>query len=177
MKRRCTGINIIVKRAKRKTISFEVTKELSILVKAPYHVPEKELSMIIEKHRGWMVKAIERQRIRNLRDPEPTENEINELIRLGRELLPKKVEFYSKLTCLVPTGIWISSAAKRFGSCSGRNSICFSYRLMRYPEPFIDYVVLHELAHIKHHNHSKDFYALVEKYMPDYREREKLGKQ
>lgn len=177
MKRRCTGINIIVKRAKRKTISFEVTKELSILVKAPFHVPGKELSMMIEKHRGWMEKAIERQRIRNLRDPEPSADEIKALIGKGKEILPQKVEYYSNLTGLVPTGIKITSAAKRFGSCSGRNSICFSYRLMRYPEPFIDYVVLHELAHIKHHNHSKDFYALVEKYMPDYREREKLGKQ
>jgi predicted metal-dependent hydrolase len=47
---------------------------------------------------------------------------------------------------------------------------------MQYPEDAIDYVVVHELAHIKHHNHSKQFWSLVEKYMPDYKERKKLLK-
>jgi predicted metal-dependent hydrolase len=41
-------------------------------------------------------------------------------------------------------------------------------------ERFIDYVVVHELAHIRHHNHSKDFYEFIEAFMPDYKEREKL---
>lgn len=47
---------------------------------------------------------------------------------------------------------------------------------MRYPDEAIDYVIVHELAHIKHKNHSKAFYALIEKYLPDYKEREKLLK-
>ncbi|MCD7797226.1 MAG: M48 family metallopeptidase [Clostridiales bacterium] len=47
---------------------------------------------------------------------------------------------------------------------------------MFYPPRAVDYVVVHELAHIRHHNHSKDFYAFVEKYMPDYKQREKLLK-
>ena len=168
--------SIRIKRAKRKTVSFEATKELAIVIKAPYHIPERELLTMIEKHRDWMEKAIEKQRLRNVRYPEPTEQEKKELILKCKEILPSKVEYYSKLTGLVPTGIKITSAQKRFGSCSGKNSICFSFRLMLYPAPFIDYVVLHELAHIKHHNHGKDFYALIEKYMPDWRKREKLGR-
>ncbi|MCH5315350.1 MAG: M48 family metallopeptidase [Eubacterium sp.] len=47
---------------------------------------------------------------------------------------------------------------------------------MLYPPEAVDYVVVHELAHIKHHNHSKSFYNLIEKYMPDYKQREKLLK-
>lgn len=76
-----------------------------------------------------------------------------------------------------PTGIKITSAKKRFGSCSGKNSLCFSFMLMQYPEEAVDYVVVHELAHIRHHNHSRDFYRFIEKYMPDYKEREKLLKK
>ena len=75
-----------------------------------------------------------------------------------------------------PTGITVTGAQKRFGSCSAKDRLCFSYHLMRYPEPAIDYVVVHELAHIFHKNHSKSFYAYVEKYMPDYKECEKLLK-
>ena len=87
-----------------------------------------------------------------------------------------RVDYYSRLMNVKPTGIKITSAKKRFGSCSGKNSICFSYYLMLYPKEAVDYVVVHELAHIRHHNHSKDFYSFVSEFMPDYKEREKLWK-
>ena len=68
----------------------------------------------------------------------------------------------------------INSAKKRYGSCSGTNSLNFSLYLLDKDERFIDYVVVHELAHIKHHNHSRDFYKFIEQFMPDYKERMKL---
>lgn len=102
---------------------------------------------------------------------------MSELRALAAEELPRRVEYYSDKMGLYPTSVKITSAATRFGSCSGKNSICFSYRLMLYPPEAVDYVVVHELAHIKEKNHSARFYALVERYMPDYREREKLLKK
>ena len=77
---------------------------------------------------------------------------------------------------VTPTGLKITTARKRYGSCSGKNSLCFSCFLMRYPEEAIDLVVVHELCHIKVKNHSRDFYALLEQYLPDYKERKKLLK-
>lgn len=77
---------------------------------------------------------------------------------------------------LTPAGIKITSAEKRFGSCSAKDSLCFSYRLMLYPPDAVDYVVVHELAHIRHKNHGKQFYALIAQVMPDYKERERLLK-
>lgn len=77
---------------------------------------------------------------------------------------------------LYPKSIKITSAKTRFGSCSGDNRLCFSYLLMLYPKEAVDYVIVHELAHIKEHNHSKRFYKLIEKYMPDYKEKIKLLK-
>ncbi len=68
-----------------------------------------------------------------------------------------------------PTAVKINSARTRYGSCSGRNSLNFSLFLMDKDDEFIDYVVVHELAHIKHHNHSKAFYEFVEKFIPDYK--------
>lgn len=78
---------------------------------------------------------------------------------------------------LVPAGIKITSARTRFGSCSGKNSVCFSWRLMLYPPEAIDYVIVHELAHIRHHDHSPAFYALIEQYLPDWKVRMKLLKE
>jgi predicted metal-dependent hydrolase len=70
----------------------------------------------------------------------------------------------------------ITGAKKRFGSCSSQNGLCFSWRLMGYPEEAIDYVVVHELAHIAHRNHGSGFYSLVASVLPDYKARRALLK-
>ena len=70
----------------------------------------------------------------------------------------------------------VTEAKTRFGSCSCRGSISFSYRLMLYPKEAIEYVVLHEACHLVFMNHSADFYKLIEKYMPDYKSRARLLK-
>ena len=88
--------------------------------------------------------------------------------------LPPIVERYAVLMGVEPTGIRITSARKRFGSCSGKNSLCFSCLLMLYPMEAVECVVVHELAHIRHHNHSAAFYDFVLSVMPDYRSREAL---
>ena len=72
--------------------------------------------------------------------------------------------------------ISITSAKTRFGSCNSRGNIAYSYRLMLYTEAAREYVVVHELSHLLEMNHSKSFYSIVEKYMPDYKERRKLLK-
>ncbi|MEA3326784.1 MAG: SprT family zinc-dependent metalloprotease [Chloroflexota bacterium] len=72
----------------------------------------------------------------------------------------------------------ITSARTRWGSCSSKNNLNFTYRLCMAPLRVIDYVVLHELTHLKHHNHSKAFWSAIEKIKPDYRkDRDWLKKQ
>ena len=70
--------------------------------------------------------------------------------------------------------IKITSAKTRFGSCNPQNGICFSWRLMLYDRRAVEYVVVHELAHIKQKNHSAAFYAEINKVMPDYKRRREL---
>ena len=83
-------------------------------------------------------------------------------------------EHFAELMGVRPTGIRISSAKKRFGSCSPKNSISYSWQVMLYPDELVDYVIVHELAHIKHKNHGKDFYAFIASVMPDHKERRRL---
>jgi len=73
--------------------------------------------------------------------------------------------------------IRISSARTRWGSCSSRGTLSFTWRLVMAPLEIIDYVVLHELAHLREPNHSKRFWAIVEQYMPDYKQRRTWLKQ
>ena len=79
----------------------------------------------------------------------------------------------NRMNDLIP-GVKITGAKTRFGSCNSRNSLCFSWRLMQYPDEAIDLVVVHELCHIAHHDHGPGFYALLGSILPDHRERMKL---
>jgi predicted metal-dependent hydrolase len=65
--------------------------------------------------------------------------------------------------------VGITSARGRWGSCSGKNAIHFSFRLIYAPKDVIEYVIVHELAHTKHHDHSKAFWAEVAKFVPDWK--------
>ena len=103
--------------------------------------------------------------------------QIEALYRAAKQTIPPRVAYYAQRMGVTPTGIRITSAAKRFGSCSGKNSLCFSYRVMMYPPEVIDYVIVHELAHIRHHDHSTAFYSFVESILPDYRQREAILKE
>lgn len=67
-----------------------------------------------------------------------------------------------------PTKIRISSARSRWGSCSSRGTLSFTWRLVMAPLPIIEYVVVHELVHLRIHNHSQEFWQMVKKFMPDY---------
>lgn len=164
-------------RAKRRTMSLQLDRDGRAVVRAPYGVKKEFIDRFVAEHEVWLARAREKQQNRRLAHPEPTDEERKALLAQAREYLPMRVDYWSGIMGLMPTGLKITSARTRFGSCSGKNSLCFSWRLMQYPPEAIDYVVVHELAHIRHHDHSPAFYALIERYMPDWRERMKPLKE
>ena len=167
---------IEIVRSDRTTIALEITKDLRVLIRAPKAATDETLYAIAEKNKAWIEKHLEIRRQRNEARTayELTDADIERLKAEARRVIPPKVDYYAKLMGVKPKSVKITSAHSRFGSCSGQNGLCFSYILMRYPEEAIDYVVVHELAHIKHHNHGRSFYAFIGKFMPDYKQREKL---
>ena len=166
-----------LRRSGRKTLSLEITEDCRILVRAPLRVSQAQIDAFVESHAGWIAKHLEQQRRRAASaPPPPTEAEIVMLKDAARAILPEKTAYWSHRMGVTPTGLRITSARKRYGSCSSKNSLCFSCFLMRYPEEAIDLVVVHELCHILEKNHGPRFYALLEQYLPDYKERKKLLK-
>ena len=163
-------------RSSRRTLALEITRDGRVLVRAPMRLAQKRIDAFVAQHAEWIETHLAVQRQRRENHPEPTPAQREELIRKAKTILPQKIAYYSKIMELYPTGLTITGAEKRFGSCSAKNRICFSWRLMQYPEEAIDYVVVHELAHIRHKDHSKAFYACVEEVLPDWRERRKLLK-
>lgn len=161
-------------RSRRKTLAIEVDRTGRVVIRAPMRATGEQIERFVAAHADWIARAQARQRARLAAHPEPDEARRAELIRRAKEELPPKVAYYAQLMGVQPTGVRITSARTRFGSCSGKNSLCFSWRLMEYPEAAVDYVVVHELAHITHKNHGPRFWALVERYIPDYRARRAL---
>ncbi len=80
----------------------------------------------------------------------------------------ERVGHFSQVLNLIPGGVRISNARCRWGSCSQGNRLYFSWRLIMAPSPVIDYVVVHELAHMKEKNHSVRFWNLVGNLITDY---------
>lgn len=87
----------------------------------------------------------------------------------ARKVFTKRVEFYHKVTGGTYTSITIRDQKSRWGSCSSRGTLSFNYRLVFAPPAVLDYVVVHELCHLTHMNHSKDFWNMVASVMPDYK--------
>lgn len=90
-----------------------------------------------------------------------------------QKYLPQIVEKYSNIMKLYPTKISYRKNKRTWGSCNYKNELNFNILLMRYPIYIMEYIVIHELAHIKHKNHSKDFWLLVEEFSSNYKDIEK----
>lgn len=164
-------------RSSRRTVALEITPQLEIVVRAPRLMREKDVERFVQSRAEWIRKHLEIQKRRQQnRPPAPTAAEIAQMKADAARVLPELVQRYAVQMGVTPTSIKITSAKKRFGSCSGKNGLCFSYLLMRYPQPAIEYVVVHELAHIRHHDHSPAFYRVIGSVLPDYKMREKLLK-
>jgi predicted metal-dependent hydrolase len=88
----------------------------------------------------------------------------------AKKYLKSRVAFLAKKFGYKYNQVRITSAKTRWGSCSSKKNLNFSWRLIMVKPEIIDYVIIHELAHLKQMNHSKKFWNLVEKMMPEYKE-------
>lgn len=162
-------------RSRRKTLALEVTRDGRLLVRAPLRCSQARIDAFVGAHAAWIETHVTLQRERAARrPPAPTAAEIEALKARARAELPEKIARWSKIMGVTPTGFKVTAARKRYGSCSAKNSLCFSCFLMDCPEPAVELVVVHELCHIREKNHGPRFYALLAQYLPDWRERKRL---
>lgn len=97
--------------------------------------------------------------------------------RIAKQFLVDRTMFFGKKLGLIPASVKVNSAKTRWGSCSSKNSINFSWRLIMATDEVIDYVIVHELAHIRELNHSPMFWGVVGSILPDYKTRQKMLKE
>ncbi|MGN0742576.1 MAG: M48 family metallopeptidase [Candidatus Fimadaptatus sp.] len=157
-------------RSRRRTLGLEI-REGRVIVRAPLFASADAISAFVAAHEDWIARHLARDEARRVAHPEPDAAQQAELIRRAQEELPPLVSRYARIMGLAPARVTITGARTRLGSCSSRGSICFSWRLMDYPADAIEYVVVHELAHMRHMDHGQDFYREIERVLPDYKRR------
>jgi len=161
-------------RSDRRTMSLEVDTEGRLLVRAPRFTPRWRIDAFVRERADWIERARARQAQRQQRLPVIREEDKPLYVKQAKAILPGKIDRYARIMGVQPTGLTVTSARTRFGSCSGKDRLSFSWRLMAYPEAAIDYVVVHELAHIRYKDHGPAFYRFIASVLPDYKDRIRL---
>lgn len=164
-------IRTAIIRSARKTISIQIRPD-GIVVRAPMNMSDADIRRFIEHKWSWIEKHLailaERQKAQESAEPF-TMDELRKLADRALEVIPRRVRYYAPLIGVDYGRITIRSQRSRWGSCSGKGNLNFNCLLMLMPDDVIDSVVVHELCHRKHMNHSPQFYAEIEKVFPDYK--------
>ncbi len=145
---------------------IRVKKDGSVHVSANYFTSKKMILAFVEQKSSWIKKQ------QNLLSQQTYHDSTKEE---AKAIILPLVEKWSAIMMLTPTFVGFRHNRTRWGSCSGKNRLNFNTRLATMHPDFVEYVVVHELAHIRHKNHSKAFWMEVEKYLPDYKQRQKLS--
>lgn len=180
MKMKIGEYNVEVRRSKRKSAAIKITAAMQIVVYVPLYVSDNEIERMVISKSKWIDEHMlkvqstvdERSKLEKI-----TFEQIKELADQAVEYIPKRVKYYAEKENFVYNKITIKNLVSRWGSCSTKGNLNFNCLLMLTPDYVIDYIVVHELCHLREMNHSEKFWAEIEKIMPDYQRAELWLKQ
>ncbi|WP_323588130.1 M48 family metallopeptidase [Aliarcobacter butzleri] len=180
---------VTVKLVNKKNVKhcyIRVLKDDLIEIKSNIYFSLYDAKILVEKRKNWLENAIKKVSKNALLEDEflylgevkkLQDYNIKNLDKFYKneieKILPNIVETFSKKMDLYPTSISYRKNKRTWGSCNFKNGLNFNILLMKFPLEIMQYVVIHELSHIKHKNHSKNFWNLVERYCPNYKQIEK----
>ena len=160
-------------RSKRKTLSVEVNEAGRVIVRAPLRMPLIMIEAFLSARSAWIGKAVEKQQKKNAAAVHVGSKDLAFLRKQAKAVLPDRIAYFAERMGLEAPPFRVTSARTRYGSCSPKNCLSFSLFLMVNSPDAIDYVVVHELAHIRNKNHGPRFWAEVASILPDWKARKK----
>jgi hypothetical protein len=184
--------DIEIYRSIRRTISIEVGED-DIKLRIPRRLSDTERDLFLEKHVGWLKKKLKARNYlkNNFEDENKFENNENDMNiaenqprksnfppydlltskekSVIRQTFEERVAYHAQIMGITYGRISVRDQKTRWGSCSSKGNLNFNYRLYYMPQHLMDYVIIHELSHRRQMNHSKLFWAEVQKYCPNYK--------
>jgi len=167
-------------RSKRKTISMQIKSDGHVVVRAPLRLSQKSIDEFVVKNADWIEKSKLKVQDRNAKKEQLeqfSEKEITEFKKMARKQLLPMIEELAPIVGVVYGRVSIRAQKSRWGSCSREGNLNFNCLLVMTPASVQRYVIVHELCHRKEMNHSANFWAEVERIVPDYREQRKWLKK
>ena len=163
--------NIQIIRSRRKTLALEI-RGGQLIVRIPIWCTGTQLQNFLDSHSRWIENHLEKARKIETQAESAGllgSEEIRTLTKKAKQVIPERVKYYASLAGVTYGMITIRNQKTRWGSCSSKGNLNFNCLLMLAPMEVLDSVVVHELCHRKHMNHSRQFYDEVLKVFPDYK--------
>ena len=162
------GEVVLAQSPRARRISIRVRPSGEVRVSFPRSVSQRRALAFLDEKAAWVETARQRLAARRAAlppalPPEEEKARIEELRRAAKADLPARIERLSQLTGLRYEKVSVRAARTKWGSCSGKGRISLSLFLMTLPEHLRDFVIIHELCHTVHHDHSPRFHALVDR--------------
>lgn len=177
-----TNFEVIITEKRIKNIIIRVKGDMKVYVSCPFGISQDRVIEFIDSKSDWILKQMKKAEEQSKREQirknelEDRNRYLSEMKSL-EELISKRLPIYEEMTGLKSSSWHIREMKTRWGSCNTRTKrLCFNLLLIKYPISCLDYVILHELSHIKYPNHSKEFWKFIEGYMPDYKMRRRFLK-
>ena len=152
-------------RARRISLRVHPVKGVSITV--PYIVPYMAAEAFFKLKRQWVIETMVRQKDKFKDVPSASADEIERLRKIAKASLPARLEELASRYGFAYNKVTIKHNATNWGSCSARNNINLNLNIVRLPEALQDYILLHELCHLRHHDHGHGFHLLLEHVLTD----------
>lgn len=153
-----------------RNIKFSISTSGRLQMSVPKYTSEFLAKRFLNINREEIRKKLP---IKNPETQRARDYQKKQLMKKAKEYLPYRLEYYAKLYGYKYEKCRLSHANTRWGSCSSNRTISLNIGLMKVPEPLRDYVILHELAHLNHMDHSHDFWAEVGAHDKNYKNHEK----
>ncbi|MBR6761579.1 MAG: M48 family metallopeptidase [Oscillospiraceae bacterium] len=162
---------ITVIRSTRKTLCIQLTRDGSLIARAPLRMKETQIRQFILSKASLLQRHLQKMEAENkaLQDLPPfTNNEIQWMVAEAKKIIPDRVAYYASLLGISYGRITIRKQITKWGSCSAAGNLNFNCLLIKMPPQVLDAVVVHELCHILEMNHSKSFYRRINQIYPEY---------
>ncbi len=166
-------IQYVIRKSRRRTCSIRIARDGSVIVSAPYSVSEEYVQSFIREKSSWIISHVQKVLAQNAAAESAgllSDSEIKEIKKRARKIIPVRVKYFADLAGITYGRISIRLQKTRWGSCSADGNLNFNCLLVLMPPKILDSIVVHELCHRLHMDHSAAFYHDVRCLFPSYDE-------